>query len=127
MIIHESITISRQTPVTQPNTKTVFVGAGTLSRVVVESAPGCNWEIYFSLLHLENSIIPDNSDQWIPLSGGKLEFYPGFNDWHNVHALTIRLCSPQARYNHTIQVSLEVTEHLTVDESLERLLKAGLG
>ena len=98
---------------------------GVLTNVSIFSAPGPNWEVYTRLLHLENSIIPDDNSQWLALDGTPLTFMPMFLDWKGIYKVVIEICSPQARYSHTVQYLLEVSEQKTQQQLLSDLIDKG--
>jgi hypothetical protein len=125
VIVSTAITVNYKTPSTSPIRIELKLGKGTLTRVTFDVPPGSNGEVYLRVLHLENSIIPDVVDQWIPVSGGLYEFTPNYNEWKGVYKIQLEGCSPQARYNHTIEVTLHLDEIGTVAQLMQGLIRMG--
>lgn len=125
MIISTSLAVSASTTVADAIRQEIKLAKGTLTKVTFDVPSGSNGEVYLRVLHLENSIIPDVTDQWIPVSGGFYSFVPLFTDWKNVYVLQLEGCSPQARYPHTIEVLFEVSEKGTIVEALQAFLRIG--
>jgi len=125
MIQHVEITVQPRVTAKAPTTETVGLALGVLSIVVIIPAPGPNWEVYTRILHLENAIIPDDNTQWLPLERNPLVFNPMFSDWKGIPKVVIEVCSPQARYPHTIQYLFEVSERETERQLLSSLIKKG--
>lgn len=126
MIIHLEVTIQPSIQPTDPSEYVIPLAKGTLTRVQISPAPGPNWEVYCRVLHFENPIIPDNTDEWIPLERESLVFYPNYDNWNKIYSITLQLCSPQARYSHTIQFIFELTEKESSDVLLAEILKKGM-
>jgi len=120
-----SITVQAGVTPTIPDEYSFNVGKGILSHVSVRPANGPNWELYIRFLHLESPFIPDDTEEWIPLERTALDFYPQFSDWHDIYVIKVQLCSPQARYPHTVQIELTVDEKETTEQLLLRLLQGG--
>jgi len=77
-------------------------------------------------MHLDNAIIPDDNSQWIPLERNTLIFNVLFDVWKGIYKVEVQLCSPQARYPHTIQYAFEVLEQKTLQQSFADLIEKGL-
>lgn len=125
MIINQEVTTPQQTPSTSPVQTVLKVGKGTLERVMIDVPDGPNWELFVRLRHLEHTIVPFEQDEWLAVNGHLYIYTPQFNDWKDVHTLTIDTCSPQAVYEHIIQITLEINEIGTVSQLLGRLLRLG--
>jgi hypothetical protein len=126
MIRQIEVTVEPSTTAINPNITEIKIGQGLLSRVVVRPAPGPNWEVYFRLMHMDNSIVPDIKGEWIPLEKDALIFTPNFNDWKGVLRLNVELCSPEAKYKHTIQVEIEIEEKPSIVDTLHEFIQKGL-
>lgn len=126
MIRHCQLTVDEQTQATSPEELSIEVCNGTLTKVVVSPTIGPNWEVYFRLIHFEDVIIPSSDNEWIPLERETLIFLPDFNDWESIYELKVQLCSPQAKYAHTVQVTLEISEIETSDALLRQVLQMGV-
>lgn len=126
MITQLEVTVQPQVLATVPDRYILNVAKGVLTKVGIRPAPGPNWEVYTRILHFENAIIPDDNDEWIPLEREALYFYPEFSDWKGVYSLTIEICSPEARFPHTVQFDIDVSEKATSRELMEQMVKAGL-
>lgn len=126
MIVQIEITVPAGTSVNEPIIEKLSLCKGTLTRFIVRPPPGPNWEVYTRLLHFENSVVPNDNDEWIPLERETLEFTPNFNDWKDVYELSIEVCSPQAKYRHIIQYELEVNELGTTGELINDLIQRGM-
>lgn len=126
MIKQMALTVQPGITPDNPDEYTVKLGKGTLSYVSVRPADGPNWEVYIRFLHLESAIIPNDNDEWIPLERVALEFYPKFDDWHNIYKVKVQLCSPQARYAHTVQVLLTLDEFASTEQLLDKLIQEGM-
>lgn len=125
MIVSTSITIPASILANAPVRQEIKLAKGTLTKITFDVPTGPKGEVYLRVLHLENSILPDVTNQWIPVSGGFYSFVPLFNDWKNVYQLQLEGCSPQARYPHTIEVLFEVSEKGTIVEALQSFLRMG--
>lgn len=126
MIIQKECTVIAETSSVIPFELLVGCGKGTLTKVTIRPAFGPNWEVYTRILHLENPIVPDNTSEWIPLERDMLTFNLHFNEWKGIYALKIQLCSPQARYDHTVQYDFEIDEQLTIAQLMGRMLRLGM-
>lgn len=125
MIKQIAITIQPGVTSKAPDEYTIKLGKGTLTQVSVRPAPGPNWEVYIRFLHLESAFIPNDNDEWIPLEREKLDFSPGFDLWKDVYVIKVQVCSPQARYPHTVQVELTLAERDTSEQLLDRIVQGG--
>ena len=125
MIKQLAITVQPQITATNPDSYRIKLCKGVLSSVVIRPANGPNWEVYTRMLHFENAIIPDDNDEWIPLEGTALEFYPMFSDWNDIHNITIEICSPKARFAHTVQYEITVNESITTEQLLGNFIALG--
>jgi hypothetical protein len=125
MIRQVEVTVSPLTTVAAPNETAVKLCVGIFSRLYVRSAPGCNGEVYFRVQYRENSFIPDNNDEWIPLSGEILEFNPNFSSWDGTYNVILQLCSPDARFEHIIQFEFEVIETETLEQLFKEFIERG--
>lgn len=125
MIKQVAITVEPGVTASSPDEYLIKLGKGTLSQVSIRPASGPNWEVYIRLLHLESAIVPNDNDEWIPLEKWALEYYPNFNLWKDIYQVKIQMCSPQARYAHTVQVELKLTEERTTEQLLDALIQEG--
>ena len=123
MIKQMALTVEPGITADNPDEYAVKLGKGTLSQVSVRPANGPNWEVYIRFLHLESPIIPNDSEEWIPLERVALDFYPKFDDWHDIYAVKVQLCSPDARYSHTVQVALTLDEFASTEQLLGKLVQ----
>jgi len=126
MIKQMSLTVQSGVTPDNPDEYTVKLGKGTLSHVSVRPANGPNWEVYIRFLHLESAIIPNDNDEWIPLERIALDFYPKFDDWHDIYKIKVQLCSPQARFSHTVQVQITLDEFASTEQLLDKLIQEGM-
>lgn len=125
MIKQLALTVQPGVTSDSPDEYTIKLGQGTLTHVSVRPAPGPNWEVYIRFLHLESPIIPNDNDEWIPLERIALDFYPNFILWHDIYLVKVQMCSPQARYLHTVQVELTLVEHKTADQLMQSFIQEG--
>jgi len=125
VIVSLALTVPAGTAVEDAERREIKLAEGSLVRVRFDVPPGANGEVYLRVLHLEDSIVPDVTDQWIPLTGGVLDFAPGFSDWQGVFKLQLEGCSPGALYSHTIECQFEVDEGGGLVGLFERFI--GLG
>ena len=125
MIKQLAITVQPSVTADNPDEYAIKLGKGTLSQVTVRPANGPNWEVYIRFIHLESAIIPNDNDEWIPLERIALDFYPNFNLWHNIYVIKVQICSPQARYSHTVQIELTTQEQKTQEQLLSQLVSGG--
>lgn len=109
-----------------PDEYVIKLGKGTLSHISVRPANGPNWEVYIRFLHLESPFIPNDANEWVPLERIALDFYPNFTLWHDIYAIKVQLCSPQARYPHTVQIEIALQEVETTEQLLDKLISEGL-
>lgn len=126
MIRQVEITVDAQTTAKEPNETNIKLSKGLLYHVRIRPARGCNWEVYTRILHLENAIIPDHTNEWVPLEEHMLDFYPQFDAWAGIYKIKIQLCSPQARFNHTIQYDITVNEKPDSTDMISQLIEKGL-
>ena len=126
MIKQLAITVQPGVTSANPDEYSIKMGKGTLSQVTVRPANGPNWEVYIRFLHLESAIIPNDNDEWIPLERIALDFYPNFTLWHDIYAIKVQLCSPQARYQHTVQIEVTLDEYATTEQLLDKLITEGM-
>lgn len=125
MIVQMEYTVNPSVTANNPDEYLIKLGKGTLTEVTVTPAPGPNWEVYIRFLHLENPIIPDDVNEWIPLERTRLEFHPMFDQWSEIYVLKVQLCSPQARYPHNVQVMVTLQEQETNEQLLSSLIEKG--
>lgn len=125
MIRQVEITVSPQTTAKVPEQVEIRLGKGVLSDVRIQPAFGPNWEVYTRILHMENSIIPDVKGQWIPLEASLLVFNPQFDEWLGIYVVKIELCAPQARFSHTIQYSLTLSEKPSIADIFAKFVRMG--
>jgi len=126
MIISREYNIDPKTAVENRVQDEIKLGDGTLVKVSVQSAPGVNGEVYFRLMHFESSIVPDETDQWITLTGTRQEYNMEFSDWHKVPVVIVEICAPDARFSHRINVELETIEDKTLTQLFTDFIKGGL-
>lgn len=126
MIISREYTITPKLSLTDKIIDSVKLGKGTLTKVAFHSAPGVNGEIYVRIIHFEDSLVPDETDEWIPLTGSRQEYHLQFNSWHTIPVVTIEICAPEARFTHKINVELELEEDLTLPQLFKAFIKEGL-
>lgn len=125
MIINQEVTTPKLTAANNAVQTVIKVGKGTLEKVLIDVPDGPNWELFVRIRHLEHTIVPFESDEWLAVNGHLYTYTPQFNDWKDVYTITIETCSPQAVYEHTIQITLEINELGTVSQLLGRLLRLG--
>jgi hypothetical protein len=97
-----------------------------LSHVRIRPAAGPNWEVYTRILHLENPIIPDHNEEWIPLESIALDFFPDFSDWSGIYKIKIQICSPDARFSHTVQYEITLNEKQSLVDLFSSFVNKGL-
>jgi hypothetical protein len=125
MIISREYAIAPITLLSNRTKDTIKVGKGTLTKVTFYSAPGVNGEVYARVLHFENSIVPNETNEWIELQGTVQSFNLSFDDWHDIYNIDVEICAPQARFIHKINLELEISEHSTVVQLLTEFIKMG--
>jgi len=108
----KSISVTVPSKTTEENPHIVFVKLcpGTLKRIVFRPPPGPNWEVYGKVTYRENSIVPTDQLEWIPLEKYPVECVTNFDNWDGTYTVNLEFCSPDARFSHTIVVDLEVDE-----------------
>ncbi len=125
MIISREYTLSPKTSLADKQQDVVKVGKGTIKAIIFQSAPGVNGEVYARIIHFESSICPDETGEWIPLTGTRQEYNMHFNQWNKVYEVTIELCAPDARFQHKINVEIELDEEVTLQEMFSNFIKGG--
>lgn len=125
MIISTSLVVPALTTVGGAIREEIKLGKGTLTRVTFDVPPGANGEVYLRVLHLENSIIPDVVNEWIPVSEGKYDFNPLFSEWKDIYKVMLEGCSPGAKFSHSIEVMFELNEVGTFQELLSGFIRIG--
>jgi len=125
MIVQAECVVVAGTPSTTPYEKVVGFSSGTLTKVTIRPAFGPNWEVYTRILHLEHPVIPNATNEWIPLERDMLVFNVHFTDWKGIYWMTLQLCYQTARFDHTVQYEFELDEQLTIAQLMGRML--GLG
>lgn len=126
MIISREYLVEPKTLLSDKVIDLVKLGKGTLTKASFHSAPGVNGEIYARIMHFENSLVPDETDEWITLTGTRQEYQLHFNDWNAVHTLAVEICAPDAKFSHRINVELETEEDLTLPQLFKAFIKGGL-
>lgn len=126
MIKQIAIIVQPGVTAVEPDEHVIKVSKGILSHVSIRPANGPNWEVYIRLIHMETPFIPNDNDEWIPLERIALNFYPQFSEWHDVYTVKAQICSPEARYPHTVQLELTIDEQDTTEQLLSRLIDEGL-
>lgn len=126
MIISREYLIEPKTSLSNKTSDIVKLGKGTLRKVSFHSAPGVNGEIYVRIIHFENSIVPDESGQWITLTGARQEYQLHYNDWNEVPMISVEICAPEAKFSHRINVEMETEEELTLPQLFKAFIKGGL-
>jgi hypothetical protein len=120
-----AVTVEPGITSSNPDEYTIKLSEGTLTHVAIRPAPGPNWEVYIRFLHLESAIIPNDNDEWIPLERETLDFYPSFDLWQDVYTIKVQICSPQAKYSHTVQIEINLAEQKTTEQLLDAFIKEG--
>ena len=125
MFIAKEIVVEKGTTATAPQITTVGLGKGVLQRVTIRPAPGPNWEVYAKVVYREFSLLPLNHDDWVALERYPVEVFPNWSNWDGTYDMEVWTCSPQARFNHTIQVEFEIEENNTVIQLLKDFISRG--
>jgi hypothetical protein len=120
-----SVTVPAGTQANAPVQETVKLCKGTIKSVVFRPAIGPQWELYAKVVYRETAIIPFDETQWIPLEQYPVEAQPNWNRWDGTYDIEILGCSPEARFNHTFIVEIEVEEGMTEVEAILDLISRG--
>lgn len=121
-----STTVPAGTQADDPIQTPVKLCGGTITRVVIRPAIGPQWEVYTKILYRETSIIPGEEEEWIPLERDPVVIEPQWNLWDGTYVIDILLCSPEARFSHTIVYDIAVLESMTEVQAIEDLISRGL-
>ncbi len=121
-----SITVPAGTPAETPIETSVKLCDGTVKSIIIRPAIGPQWELYVKVVYREISIIPFDESEWIPLEREPVPTYPNWSRWDGTYVIDILACSPQARFNHTFLVDIEVEEGMTEVEAIQDLISRGL-
>lgn len=108
------ITVPAGQSATVPLRTEIKLTKGTLYRVTLQSAPGCNWEVYVRVTYREHNLIPVHNELWLPLAGGIVPVLLNWNEWDGTYVITVDACSPDARFDHDILVAFEIEEKSTL-------------
>lgn len=100
--------------------------AGTIIKIVINSAPGVRGEVYAKIKYRESSIFPQDEDEWVPLAGYPVELNPDWSNWDGTYVISAVFCSPQAIYSHIVDVDIEVLETPTISQALVDFVEKGL-
>ena len=125
MIISREYTTTPKLALSDMLEDAISLCKGILTRVSVQSAPGVNGEVFIRVLHFESALLPNEPDQWIPLTGMLQNFPMHFNDWNDVYYLVVQLCAPDARFEHRINVEIEITEQETAEQIMSDFIDMG--
>lgn len=126
MIISREYTVEPKTSLVDKIIDPVKLGKGTLTKISFHSASGVNGEVYVRIIHFEDSLVPNETDEWIPLTGTRQEYHLQFSNWQTIPVVTIEICAPDARFTHKINIEIELTEELTLPQLFKAFIKGGL-
>lgn len=121
-----SVLVPAGTQPTEPVQELVKLCEGTITSIVIRPAIGPQWELYAKVMYREIAIFPFDATEWIPLEQYPIEIHPNWNRWDGTYVIEILGCSPDARFNHTFSVDIEVEEGLTEVEAILDLISRGL-
>jgi len=99
---------------------------GTIRSIDIRSAIGPQWELYVKLEYRETPLVPFDESEWIPMEEHRIRVEPNWSRWDGTYSIDILGCSPQARFNHTFIVDIEVEEGMTMVEAILDLISRGL-
>lgn len=116
-------TVPAGTEADDPYSETVKLAKGTLRRVSIRPAPGPNWEVYARVRYREFSLFPIDDDEWVTLERDPINIETNWDSWDGTYDMTVEFCSPDARFQHKVNVEFEVDEKPTLQEILLRLVK----
>lgn len=125
MIISREYEVTPKISLANKTSDVVKVSKGTITKITIQSAPGVNGEIYVRVIHFENSIVPDESGEWITLTGTRQEYSLQFNNWHEVYSVTIEICAPDTKFTHNINIEIELEEQMTIQQLFSSFIQGG--
>jgi len=114
---------------TQPETPVripLSLCKGTIKSITLRPAPGPQWELYAKVQYRETPLVPFDESEWIALERDAVLSQPNWSRWDGTYVIDILGCSPQARFNHTFIVDVEVEEGMTMVEAIQDLISRGL-
>lgn len=125
MFISSQTTVAQGTTPKDPIVTKVKVCAGTITKITIKPAPGPRGEVYAKIRYRENSIFPQNEDEWIPLETYPVEITPMWSDWDGTYVISLLFCAPQARYSHIVDVDIEILETPTINQAFDKFVMKG--
>jgi hypothetical protein len=121
-----AVTVPAGTQPDAPIQTSVKLCDGTIRTVTIRPAIGPQWELYAKIVYREVSIIPFEETEWIPLEQYPVESHLNWDRWDGTYTIDILACSPQARFEHTFVVDIEVEEGFTEVQAIMDLISRGL-
>lgn len=121
-----SVTVPAGTQPDAPVHEPMRLCAGTITSIAFRPAVGPQWELYAKVDYRETALVPFDELEWIPLERDVIKVYPNWSRWDGTYVIDIYGCSPQARFNHTFIVDIEVEEGPTTVEAILDLISRGL-
>lgn len=119
------ITVLPQTSATTPLRTEIKLTKGILYRVTIQSAQGCNWEVYTRVLYREHNLIPVHNELWLPLSGEAIPILLNWNEWDGTYIIYIDCCAPDSRFTHDVLFSFELEEKPSFIEVFREFIARG--
>lgn len=121
-----AVTVPAGTQADEPEHEEVKLCAGTISSITIRPATGPQWELYAKIEYRETPLVPFAVAEWIPLEREVIEIHPNWSRWDGTYVVDVYGCSPDARFNHTFIVDIEVEEGMTTVEAIQDLIARGL-
>lgn len=118
-------TIPAGTAASDPIATIIKLCAGTITSIIIRPAQGPRGEVYCKIKYRANSIAPQDEDEWIPLEEHPVIMSPEWSNWDGTYKISAVFCSPQARYDHIVDVDVEVLESPTMSQSLRDFIDKG--
>jgi hypothetical protein len=120
------ITVPAGTQPEEPVHEVLKLCQGTITTITFRPAVGPQWELYAKIEYRESPLVPFDELEWIPLERDVITVHPNWARWDGTYYIDIYGCSPEARFNHTFILDVEVEEGPTVVEAILDLIQRGL-
>lgn len=121
-----SVTVPAGTQADDPVREPLGLCDGTIISITIRPAPGPQWELYAKVEYRETPLVPFDESEWIPLDREPVVSQPMWDRWDGTYVIDILGCSPDARFEHTFLVDVEVLEGMTMVQAIQDLISRGL-
>ena len=104
MWYHFAITVPAGTAEADPVEQDLKLTEGVIKYLAVGFPPGCKQRVKVRIYHLEHQVLPANPDEAAAWDNGIEGGEEHYKIEGTINTLTVKACSPDAVYDHTITV-----------------------